>query len=111
MESVLRWLLHDAGLPPPVLQHKVFDPAGRYLGRGDLVWPELRVLVEFDGDVHRERDVFVKDLRRQNGLVSEGWTILRYSSADVRGRREEVVAEIRRALVRARSALSGLSRQ
>lgn len=111
MESVLRWLLHDAGLPPPVLQHKVFDVAGRYLGRGDLAWPEFRVLVEFDGDVHRERDVFVKDLRRQNGLVNEGWTILRYSSADVRGRGDEVVAEIRRALGRARSAFSGPSRR
>jgi very-short-patch-repair endonuclease len=98
MESVLRWLLHEAGLPAPELQYVVRDVAGIPLGRADLAWPDRRVLVEFDGDVHRERDVFVNDLRRQNRLVAAGWTVLRFSSADVLGRPAEVVAEIRRAL-------------
>jgi very-short-patch-repair endonuclease len=87
------------GRPPaPDLQHVVRDDAGRTLGRADLAWPERRVLVEFDGDVHRERDVFVGDLRRQNRLVAAGWTVLRFTSADVLGRPDEVIAEIRRAL-------------
>jgi very-short-patch-repair endonuclease len=98
MESVLRWLLHEAGLPAPVLQYAVRDQEGTFLGRADLAWPERRVLVEFDGDVHRERDVFVNDLRRQNRLIAAGWTILRFTSADVLGRPREVVAEIRRVL-------------
>jgi very-short-patch-repair endonuclease len=98
MESVLRWLLEDAGLPAPVLQHTVLDRAGRFVGTVDLAWPRARLLVEFDGNVHRERDVFVKDLRRQNGLVLAGWTVLRFSSADVRGRPETVLAAIRSAL-------------
>ncbi|MGY1609877.1 MULTISPECIES: DUF559 domain-containing protein [unclassified Geodermatophilus] len=98
MESVLRWLVHAAGLPDPVLQHVVRDDAGRQLGRADLAWPDRRVIVEFDGDVHRERDVFVSDLRRQNRLVAAGWTVLRFTSADVLGRPDEVIAEIRRAL-------------
>jgi very-short-patch-repair endonuclease len=100
MESVLRWLLHAAGLPRPELQHEVFAPGGRFLGRADLAWPDRKVLVEFDGDVHRERDVFVHDLRRQNQLVAAGWIVLRFTSADVLGRPDEVVAEIRRALGR-----------
>jgi Protein of unknown function (DUF559) len=98
MESVLRWILHDAGLPAPNLQYVVRDGAGGMLGRADLAWPEQRVLVEFDGDVHRERDVFVQDLRRQNGLIAAGWTVLRFTSADVLGRPYKVIAEIRRAL-------------
>jgi hypothetical protein len=98
MESVLRWLLHEAGLPAPELQYVVRDVAGVPLGRADLAWPDRRVLVEFDGDVHRERDVFVNDLRRQNRLVAAGWTVLRFSSADVLGRPADAVAEIRRAL-------------
>ncbi|MBN1091931.1 DUF559 domain-containing protein [Blastococcus sp. TML/M2B] len=101
MESVLRWLLHVAGLPRPVLQH-VVRAGGRFLGMVDLAWPEHRVLVEFDGDVHRERRVFVEDLRRQNGLVLAGWTVLRFTSADVRGRPEQVVAAIRAALTAGR---------
>jgi len=100
MESVLRWLLHEAGLPAPELQHVVRDDAGRLLGRADLAWPDQKVLVEFDGDVHRERDVFVNDLRRQNRLVAAGWTVLRFTSADVLGRAHEVVVQIRRALGR-----------
>jgi very-short-patch-repair endonuclease len=56
------------------------------------------VLVEFDGNVHRERRVFVDDLRRQNGIVLAGWTVLRFTSADVLGRPHEVIAAIRTAL-------------
>ena len=100
MESVLRWLLHAAGLPRPVLQHEIRDTGGRLIGRADLAWPDRKVLVEFDGEIHRERDVFVNDLRRQNQLVAAGWVVLRFSSADVLGRPDEVIAEIRRALDR-----------
>ncbi|TFV79219.1 DUF559 domain-containing protein [Blastococcus sp. CT_GayMR19] len=98
MESVLRWLIHEAGLPTPVLQHTVRGPRGEFIGHVDLAWPERRVLVEFDGDVHRERHVFVNDLRRQNGLVLAGWVVLRFTSADVRGRPAWVLEMIRRAL-------------
>jgi len=98
MESVTRWLLHAAGLPRPVLQHQVRDDRGRQIGFGDMAWPERKVLVEFDGDVHRERWVFVNDLRRQNLLVLAGWTVLRFSSADVLGRPGDVVTAVRRAL-------------
>ena len=98
MESVLRWLIHEAGLPAPVLQHVIRDGDGGFLGQVDLAWPDQRLLVEFDGNVHRERRVFIKDLRRQNGLVLAGWTVLRFTSADVLGRLQQVIAAIRTAL-------------
>jgi very-short-patch-repair endonuclease len=101
MESVLRWLLLEAGLPRPVLQYVVRDRHGRFLGQVDLAWPEERVIVEFDGDVHRERDVFVRDVRRQNGIVLAGWQILRFTSADVLGRDRTTVGTIAGALGRA----------
>ncbi|MGY1740771.1 MULTISPECIES: endonuclease domain-containing protein [unclassified Blastococcus] len=98
MESVLRWLLHEAGLPRPELQHVVLHATGEPVGAVDLAWPEHRVVVEFDGEVHRDRRTFVDDLRRQNGLVLAGWTVLRSGSADVLGRPARVVAVIRKAL-------------
>jgi hypothetical protein len=98
MESVVRWLVHEAGLPQPELQYEVRDDADGFVGRADLAWPEHKVLVEFDGDVHRERGVFVNDLRRQNRLIAAGWTILRFSSADVLVRPDEMLAAIRKAL-------------
>jgi very-short-patch-repair endonuclease len=98
MESWTRWLIHEARLPMPDLQVDVRSDRGVFLGRGDFVWLDRKVLVEFDGDHHRERKTFVADLRRQNGLVAAGWTILRFTSADVLGRPEYVVATIRAAL-------------
>jgi hypothetical protein len=97
MESVLRWLLLEAGVSPPVLQH-VVRSGGRFVGQVDMAWPDRRVLVEFDGNVHRDRKVFVDDVRRQNGLVLAGWTVLRFTSADVLGRPEQVVRAILAAL-------------
>jgi very-short-patch-repair endonuclease len=96
MESVLRWLLHAGGVPTPELQYVIRTVSGEF--RADFAWPAFKVLVEFDGEVHRDRGVFVRDLRRQNALVATGWTVLRFSSADVLGRPEEVVAAILRAL-------------
>ena len=54
-------------------------PVDACIGRADLAWPDRLVLVEFDGDIHRERDVFVNDLRRQNLLVAAGWVVLRFT--------------------------------
>lgn len=98
MESVTRWLVLAAGLPAPVLQYAIRSERGIFLGRADLAWPDRKVLVEFDGDLHRDRRVFVEDLRRQNRLIAAGWTVLRFSSADVLGHPERVVAAIRAAL-------------
>jgi very-short-patch-repair endonuclease len=98
MESVLRWLMHAAGVPRPELQYLIRTPSGDF--RADFAWPELKVLVEFDGAIHRDGGVFVRDLRRQNALVAAGWTVFRFSGADVLGRPDEVVAEIRRAVGR-----------
>ena len=98
MESVLRWLIRAAGFPAPELQYVVLSDGGAFLGRADMAWPNRKLIVEFDGNVHRERDVFVNDLRRQNELVAAGWTILRFTSADVLGRPDQVIAAIRAAL-------------
>jgi hypothetical protein len=98
MESWSRWLFHEAGLPAPDLQRDLHDPDGWFIGRADFVWWEQKVLVEFDGDHHRDRKTFVDDVRRQNALVAAGWTILRFTSADVLGRPAYVVATIRAAL-------------
>jgi hypothetical protein len=54
-ETDLRLLIVLAGLPEPLVNVDVFADDGTWLARGDLVLPELRVIVEHDGWVH-ERD-------------------------------------------------------
>ena len=56
---------------------------GRFLGRVDFAWPEHRVVLEYDGFWHAENRQFLRDRRRLNGLVSDGWTVLHATAADL----------------------------
>ena len=96
MESRLRMILVDGGLPRPVVNAPLYDRHGVFLGRPDL--RIAHVLIEYDGVGHREADVFGHDLRRQNGLVDGGYVVLRYGAGDIGGRAHLVVAQVRRAL-------------
>jgi len=93
MESRLRWLLLDAGLPAPEVQSDLYDESGRFLGRADLYYPSAHLVIEFDGGNHRDR--LVSDDRRQNALIEAGYRVLRFTGADVYGRPEAIVALVR----------------
>ncbi len=91
--AVLR-LLTTSGLPDPALQHEVEVDGRRY--RLDLAFPEARLGIEYDGvDAHSRVDRFVEDRRRQNDLAEAGWTILRYTHADLRDRPGVIVRQVR----------------
>lgn len=49
METRLRWLLIEAGLPQPQVQAKLLDGAAR----ADLYYPEARLVLDYDGVNHR----------------------------------------------------------
>ncbi|MCJ1714502.1 endonuclease domain-containing protein [Curtobacterium sp. VKM Ac-2922] len=82
MESWFRLALVDAGFPEPELNVDVRDPDGRLLGRVDMAWPELKIAFEYDGDHHRERDVFQHDQRRDNGFVVNDWIAVHATASD-----------------------------
>lgn len=96
METRLRWLLLQARLPRPQVQVDVRDSNGRFLGRADLYYPAERLIIEFDGGNHRDR--LIGDDRRQNLLVGSGHQVLRFTTADLKGRPDVVVAQVRGAL-------------
>lgn len=98
METCLRLLLHDAGLPPAVAQHEIRSSAGRLLGRVDLAWPELRLAIEYEGDHHRERGQFRRDVARLNALRAAGWTVLRFTAEDVLRQPERTVRQVTAAM-------------
>lgn len=88
-------LLVAAGLPAPVAQHPV-RVGGRVL-RVDLAYPELGIVIEYDGwDSHRGHGVFHGDRDRGNELELRGLTVLRFTS---RSGDERIVTQVRRALV------------
>ncbi len=93
-ESRLRVALVHAGLAP-VPQFVVLDVCGRFVARVDLALPERRLAVEHDGAaVHDRPDAFVADRRRQNALVAAGWTVLRFTAADLRQGASPAVAQV-----------------
>jgi very-short-patch-repair endonuclease len=97
METRLRWLLIDAGLPGPQVQVDLHNASGRFVGRADLYYPQARLVIEYDGANHRDR--MTEDLRRQNAILSAGFRLLRFTFADVNERPHSVAAQVRNALV------------
>jgi very-short-patch-repair endonuclease len=70
--------IRAAGLPKPVIQHRI----GRY--RVDLAYPEDRVAVECDGyQFHSGRRAFDADRERRNVLTAMKWTVLHATWTDV----------------------------
>jgi hypothetical protein len=100
METRLRWLLLDAGLPRPHVQVDLRDHDGRFVGRADLCYPEHRLAIEYDGANHRER--LVDDNRRQNLMLAAGYQLLRFTAADLMQSPDRVVAQVRRATMTSR---------
>jgi len=82
-------LCRRAGLRPPVLHHHV----GPYVV--DFAYPELRLAIELDGlAAHGTAAALQHDLIRQNRLVLERWTVLRFTWVDVVERASTVSAAI-----------------
>jgi very-short-patch-repair endonuclease len=102
MESLLRVLLVDAGLPAGQPQFEVRDAAGRLIGRVDLAWPAIRLAIEYEGDHHRGQEQFRRDIARVNALQHAGWTVIRLSADDVLRRPAETVSLVAAALARLR---------
>lgn len=92
--------LAEAGLPTPVLHHRV-DVDGRFVAEVDLAYPHLRIAIELDGKVHLQPEVREQDLMKQNDLVLAGWTVLRFSYERYRRNPNGVIAEIRAAIAAA----------
>ena len=80
-ETALRLLLVDAGLPEPQLDFPVFTADGEFIGWFDGAYPELKVLVEYDGDQHRTSTAqYEKDMRRFELAAEAGWHTVRVRS-------------------------------
>jgi hypothetical protein len=94
MGTRLRLELVLARLPRPRTQSKLFDGAGRFIARADLYYPDRRLVIEYDGENHKER--LVPDLRRQNALVNAGFHLLRFTASDLHTP-GSVAAQVRRA--------------
>jgi very-short-patch-repair endonuclease len=101
METRLRLLIVLAGLPEPKVNHKIRDEHGRVLVRLDLSYPELRLIVEYDGRQHAEdTDQWNRDLDRREYFDDEEWRILVVTAKGIFREPERTLHRVRRALVK-----------
>jgi very-short-patch-repair endonuclease len=70
------------GLPEPVRQHRVTWLDGSFVARVDLCWPHLGLLLELDGQRHKDQPVY--DAHRQTAVVAAtGWLVGRFTWHEV----------------------------
>ena len=97
-ERVLHQLLRKAG----VTGWRANEPIwwnGELVGVADIALPRLMLIIEIDGwAFHSDVDQFQRDRTRQNTLVAAGWTVLRFTWADLTQRPEHVIRAIRQIL-------------
>ena len=96
-ESELRVLLIQAGLPRPETNVEIFD-GHRFVARVDLLYPEARLIVEYDGDYHRDPDQWSRDQSRRAELESLGYRVTVVTARDFDAP-EVLLARLRRLLL------------
>ena len=95
------------GLPHPILNETIslFHAEKQYTDRHhlecDMVWPDQRVAVEYDGhDDHESRDNRARDATKRNALIAKGYTVFTITGQQIckTGVFDETVRDIARAI-------------
>jgi hypothetical protein len=97
METRLRMLIVQAGLPRPQVQWAVQDEQTRTAVWLDLAWPDLMIGIEYEGEGHSEPDQVLRDVGHFTGLVDKGWRIYRYTKFEIPRRQDLIIAQLIRA--------------
>ncbi|HEY7053895.1 MAG TPA: hypothetical protein VH496_17445 [Mycobacterium sp.] len=95
-ETWLRLLFIRAGFPPPQTQIPVYNEYGVLIAVIDMGWEAIKVGADYEGDHHRSRQRFNRDVRRAEGVAEQGWI-------DVRVTVEDCEADIIRRVAAARA--------
>ena len=99
LENELAYQVIVCGLPGPVSEYR-FAPKRRF--RFDFAWPERKLAVEVEGGTwmsngrHTTGKGFAGDCEKYNLAAELGWTVLRYTAAQIRD--GSAVSQIERVL-------------
>jgi hypothetical protein len=81
-ESRLRLRLSTGGIAGFQANRAIATSSGRHY-RGDLVFAAEGVILEYQGDHHRDPQQFRRDLSRQLDLQADGWTVVLLGPSDI----------------------------
>jgi very-short-patch-repair endonuclease len=95
-ERLLHRLLRRAGIRDWTPNYPVWHD-GALVGVIDVAIPHRRLAIEVDGMAyHTDTDRFQRDRAKQNALIALGWTVLRFTWADLTQRPGYVIAMLQR---------------
>jgi len=95
MESRLRLLIVQAGLPEPQVGRTVSDSDGGWLAKPDLSYPDLEIAIEYDGRHHLlDSTQWRRDIRRRENLERAGWLVRVITATDLLRAPGTVIARI-----------------
>lgn len=98
METLVRLMIVFARLPEPEPNPDILDANGDFVARGDLVYFQWKVLVEYDGwQYERSAKQRQRDRERREILEGMGWRVIVITSEDLNSKRE-VVHRVHRAI-------------
>ena len=100
-ESLLRLAIVRGGLPEPELNVPITDEQGTRHHEPDLSYPEYRIGIEYEGELHGDEGQIVRDIARSERYAALGWTEVRISKRHMPNDAKAAVAKVRAALVRA----------
>lgn len=80
-ESMVRLILIEAGLPTPQCNVEIRD-GHRFIARVDMLYPESRLIIEYDGDHHRDPDQWSRDQIRRAELEALGYRYVTVTRRD-----------------------------
>lgn len=102
-ETLLRLALVSAGLPEPALQVPA-NPSQRLSPCADMGYPELKIIIQYDGATHAESAQYRRDAARDNTFTALGWTVLRFTADDLRDGFRRAISQLRQLLAERRRA-------
>jgi very-short-patch-repair endonuclease len=99
MESRLRMLIVLAGLPEPQVNAEYHDDFGNVLMKFDLSYPDLKLIIEYDGRQHAERvKQWLHDVKRREELDELHWRIVIVTSEGIYKKPADTLFRVHRAL-------------
>lgn len=101
-ESILRVELELRGLPRPRINRTVATGEHGPTFRTDFTFYDELVVLEYQGDYHRAKDQWRRDMTRRSRLEAAGWYVLEINADDLHDP-DELATRIRTVLSRRRS--------
>ena len=94
-------LLDGRRLPVAVPDHPIYDGSAYPFAIADFAYPVVKLDIECDSVEHHSSPLDVaRDKRRDRRLAALGWTVLRFTTMEIRRETDRVISDIRNVLKR-----------